>query len=448
LFLRIVERSFVIIFFLYLMGAATVIFYSSDSMETFNSAQGVLHWQTTVVQLMLFAIGLLLILTRWRRVAAAAFRAWPLLLLLGLQISSALWSVDPSLTLRKCSLEFLTLLMAFYFGERYTPEAFARILAEIMCMAMGLVAVLYVVAPGIVLDAEQSNALKGLAANKNGFGFYIGMTVALLIIVRLGKLEWLRYICLPVSVGMLLLSRSMTSVAAAAVILLSLPLWLTTRLPSKQRIAAHLSILLAIAAVVYLSIANSVFLFSLLGRDATFTGRTSIWQQLIVAIHHHPILGYGYGAFWTGIRGESLDVIVAAGFIVPSAHNAYLETWLGLGIPGLVLTALAFWKIFGLAVEYIANERGMSALWPIACIFFILVHGLAESEFIYDSSFACCMFSVLYTSLAVRQRSAHKSVLPERALASGVLLTDSRRGPLYSPRNTGLAPGRESSEVF
>jgi O-antigen ligase len=121
-------------------------------------------------------------------------------------------------------------------------------------------------------------------------------------------------------------------------------------------------------------------------------------------------LGYGYGSFWTGLSGESLDVFVSAGWFAPSAHNAYLDLWLALGIPGIVVTILIFAIIFSRAIEYIRTQPGTPGLWPVACILFVLVHGLGESEFIFDSSFACCVFTALYTSLALRKGSSRKRV--------------------------------------
>ena len=40
-------------------------------------------------------------------------------------------------------------------------------------------------------------------------------------------------------------------------------------------------------------------LFSLIGKDATLTGRIPLWRQIIqVMINRHTFTGYGYGMFW------------------------------------------------------------------------------------------------------------------------------------------------------
>ena len=43
------------------------------------------------------------------------------------------------------------------------------------------------------------------------------------------------------------------------------------------------------------------------GKDATLTGRTDLWNVAITMIARRPWLGYGYGGFWRGWTGESAE---------------------------------------------------------------------------------------------------------------------------------------------
>ena len=77
--------------------------------------------------------------------------------------------------------------------------------------------------------------------------------------------------------------------------------------------------------------------------DATFTGRNEIWEFAIDNIFVRPFRGWGYGAFWMTERtmyagSEQLTWVNTANH----AHNAYLDTALTMGLPGLALTLLAF----------------------------------------------------------------------------------------------------------
>jgi exopolysaccharide production protein ExoQ len=83
-----------------------------------------------------------------------------------------------------------------------------------------------------------------------------------------------------------------------------------------------------------------------LGRDSTLTGRTPLWTALL-NMDTHPILGTGFESFWLGERPMALEGIF---FFIPNeAHNGYLETYLTLGLVGLLLLiglfVATFWKI-------------------------------------------------------------------------------------------------------
>ncbi|MFZ0424819.1 MAG: O-antigen ligase [Xanthobacteraceae bacterium] len=73
--------------------------------------------------------------------------------------------------------------------------------------------------------------------------------------------------------------------------------------------------------------------------DATFTGRTEIWELGLRALAQRPFTGYGYSAFWGteqvlyGMGGEPVTWANAA----TDAHNAYLNLALMIGIPGMLL---------------------------------------------------------------------------------------------------------------
>jgi len=82
--------------------------------------------------------------------------------------------------------------------------------------------------------------------------------------------------------------------------------------------------------------------FELLGRDATLTGRTDIWTVLFDAIGERPWLGYGYAAFWGAESQPAYMVRLATEWIVPTAHNGWIETALSIGLIGLAGLAANF----------------------------------------------------------------------------------------------------------
>ena len=78
-------------------------------------------------------------------------------------------------------------------------------------------------------------------------------------------------------------------------------------------------------------------LLQALGRNLTFTGRTSIWQHITLDTVD-PMIGAGYWNFWGGPGG--LKVNLAMNSIVPNAHNGYVDIYLDGGVIALSLLAI------------------------------------------------------------------------------------------------------------
>ena len=81
--------------------------------------------------------------------------------------------------------------------------------------------------------------------------------------------------------------------------------------------------------------------------DASFTGRTDIWQFALQKLQQRPLLGYGYQAFWqtSATRFAVSDAAEGGKTMLDEstssadhAHNAYLDVALTTGLPGLALT--------------------------------------------------------------------------------------------------------------
>ena len=82
---------------------------------------------------------------------------------------------------------------------------------------------------------------------------------------------------------------------------------------------------MAAALIVYIGLPYLPRVLEGMGKNATLTGRTGIWGLLIRSIAKRPLLGYGYYAFWQGVKGESANVILATHWVFGYAHNGIIE---------------------------------------------------------------------------------------------------------------------------
>jgi O-antigen ligase len=94
----------------------------------------------------------------------------------------------------------------------------------------------------------------------------------------------------------------------------------------------------------------------MLGKDPTLTDRTVVWADAL-ALVENPILGAGFESFWLG---ERLDKLWAKWWWGPTqAHNGYIETYLNLGVVGVVLLIVLLLSTF----QRVKNELMRSLEW-------------------------------------------------------------------------------------
>lgn len=79
----------------------------------------------------------------------------------------------------------------------------------------------------------------------------------------------------------------------------------------------------------------------LLPLDASFTGRTDIWNFAIQSLQPRLATGYGFASFWGSSAIQDLPEGKEWAAFASHSHNGYLDTALGMGLPGLALLIAA-----------------------------------------------------------------------------------------------------------
>jgi O-antigen ligase len=369
---------------------------------------------TLIIELGVYACGALLVLMRWRRVGHASRAVWPLVALAFLAIASTAWSDAPLLTVRRSVSLLGSTLIGIYLGERFSMEQLTRWLAQMLCLLMMGSITLYFISPASVFDPAYEGAWRGVTINKNTFGAYMAMAVVVLLLVRFRHFRWLRYVFLLTAVILLLLSQSATSLVGCILVITIMPLWHLMHADDRTRRVTYALIALAICAGIYFIWVDRDLLLRVLGRDATLTGRTDLWILLMSAVSRHPLLGYGYGAFWSGLQGETLNVYIGSGWLPTGAHNGYLDLLLGIGILGLPLLLYFVLRSFGLAKDYIRSNVGRLSLWPMTYLLLFVFHNFFESHLLATRSLEFLMFAAITTSLAMERSGTGLRQAPAR----------------------------------
>lgn len=108
-----------------------------------------------------------------------------------------------------------------------------------------------------------------------------------------------------------------------------------------------------------------------LGRDATLTGRTEIWADLLPAMMRQPITGHGFGGFWS-------DATKAA-HNIGEAHSGYLDLLLELGFIGLFLFSMFLLSCFRKAQRTLVLDYDWGSLW-IGFLLMAVIHNITETS--------------------------------------------------------------------
>ncbi len=124
-----------------------------------------------------------------------------------------------------------------------------------------------------------------------------------------------------------------------------------------------------------------------MGTDATFTGRTSIWQFALEKLAATPWRGYGFESFWDApvvLQAENpsyyLDWDVRG---IVHAHNGYLDIAIAMGYPAMIcaLVVLILLPLVDYARCITKRENVFMADFFMMCLTFALMNAFLESFF-------------------------------------------------------------------
>jgi exopolysaccharide production protein ExoQ len=285
------------------------------------------------------SVMLLLMATRSRGILRVCLNARSLLVLPILAFASVLWSQSPSQTLTQAPVLALTTLFAIYLYVRYPGDQLVSILAVAAAISLLGCLVAVVFFPSVGIDSFQQDAWRGVFSQKDNCAV---ISVCFLVVGLHYRARHLAGLVLRGTVIFLALlfivmSGSRTGWLALAIAFgVTYGLRLIQRMPWRDRLLFLMILTIPVGMVILLLFSNFDTFLALIGKDPTMSQRTIIWLTVLSPIAKHPLLGYGYSAFWQGLAGESANTILVTGWAENQAQSGYLDVMLQLGLLGLV----------------------------------------------------------------------------------------------------------------
>ena len=334
-------------------------------------------------------------------------RNWSLVGLVLLALVSCLWAETPALVLQRSIAVFGTTLFGIALAVRLSLEDQLRLVSWVLRIiaVLSLACVLFFPSYGVSDWVKHEGEWQGIFDYKNAFGSIMALSVLVewQLPTHTRSSKVVNRLALLISAVLLVFSSSITALVALIGSFLFIQLYkLAAQRLRIPLYAIVLATLLIIASGVTVLLVNSEKVASILGRTSDLTGRTEIWSQVMSYIPERPVLGYGYSGFWFGASSESFAVDRAMGTRIMYSHNGYLEILLYLGAVGFLLTLAFIWT--GMNRAYYCSERDRSSLslWPLALLFFFLLHNVGEVSILsQDLEWAVCVGIVVGTDPAL-----------------------------------------------
>ena len=276
----------------------------------------------------------------------------PLVALLAWCLLSMLWAPDAAFAFKQAfSIIGATLLPLAFVVTGWHRQRMETVLRQVSVILLLLSLLVALAIPRIgVHDSTQfelQGSWLGITYQKNGLGQLAASTLILWCHAWLARTVTPRVALAGALLSVFLLVKSRSS-TALLLSMISCTVILTLLRPAvtigryKGIMATVALLALLVPMLLYFLLMGSVDSAGLaeafgqvFGKDATFSGRTYIWAELMRVIPSHPWLGIGFNSFWfTAAADESVRRL---GWPAPSGHNGYLDILNTLGVVGFSL---------------------------------------------------------------------------------------------------------------
>lgn len=343
-------------------------------------------------------------------------------------MGSTLLSVDQARTATQAFLLTMTAAAGLCIGRATTvpSQVTALFASQQLGAALSIVAILRK-APRAV---DPEGRWVGIYLIRNS----LGPVAALGLIATVGcaYLLWKRYrswpttavvgavVCLGLAAAMdiALLNRSEALTPALALLVVTLgvgALVALRRFSREPRRAAVRNAAVTLAGIVSTTVvlwAARGTVLGWVGQSTTLDGRASLWDYLWELTTQRPVRGWGWQAVWRVVDPSRTNGL-------GSAHNGFLEVYLGIGLLGLGLIVAFCLVLLWLTTRNAASSGGI-ALWPFALVLYALTANQLES-FIGGNLLPWVLLTMVaaragqHQDQLIQDRAAFAASKPERA---------------------------------
>lgn len=331
------------------------------------------------------ALGIFGVVTLFRRRhLASKFNGWLggfIAIYLSWSFLSIFWAEDISLTARR----LIVLLMLCLGAVAASRQLWKENLVKFTLYSTGSYLIVGIIAEIILGTFHPSTEGYRFAGttSPNHEGWYCALFLLASVCASRNKGRGRLMFQLCAGIGFVLLVLTGSRTAFASVIVSLLVYWSLVWSRSRKR-----------AAVFSAGVGLTLFLFLffgtaapdlesavLLGRVSSpvveLSGRLPLWQVCLESVSKHPLLGYGYGGFWTGSR--TVEISKMLHWVPSDAHSMYLNSLLNLGAIGALALLFIFLLGINRSISLYRKVADPHFAFAAVILLFCAVDGVMES---------------------------------------------------------------------
>jgi len=220
--------------------------------------------------------------------------------------------------------------------------------------------------------------LRGVTAHKNS----LANVDSIMLMVAIGLLTLQRYLTAAILGSLALVGLTLAASASAipeiSAAILAVILAYGIRTSDRGIIALVPITICCVIGAVIVMVANAGAMAGALDRDPDLSGRTIIWDYVLMMIGLNPWLGYGYGAFFYGENSPGMAFWQNSHLGAPHAHNGFLGLALDAGGIGMLFFMSALGLTLLKLTWLLRHTRHPLIPWAAGLLTLYMVTNLSE----------------------------------------------------------------------
>jgi exopolysaccharide production protein ExoQ len=321
-------------------------------------------------------------------------------------ILSTVWSQNPKTSLQDGLLFAMNIALVFYLLERFSYDGILRLLVWVGAAAALASLLVIIVLPqyGLMNRGQYGlGAWQGIYGHKNICSEAMGLLLMPIFFAKIrGRYVLLFRVFYVALIGVIIvMSRSVGGdIIYGSSVLLIVVMKFLAKMRRADAFALSVFLIAGVLGGTIMAVAFAPDVLSLLGKDPTLTGRTTIWAAVMMSILKKPWIGYGYKAFWQGLNGESSNAILTMKWPGLSySENGVLDLWLELGGIGVALYLCVFLRAVKDAAYCLRRDASPFVMWCTLMLFTVVISNVEGGTLLFPSSLACILPIMAYAGL-------------------------------------------------